>query len=750
MNTLYGTQYEEFTLNFLIKNNKYPLCYLWKDVPKIHLLRLGLIENLEQHCQDVGCDILCITKNDKYVFIQCKNYSTTGKDNSITIDDLGLFCYLILQNYDLIEEHYVYYTGKVSHKLIKLAKITKFINLPYVTFKGRDNPQNNIIIPRLYQIDAYNILKNCKRSILQMPCGTGKTFVSYLLSLDYDNVILLTPLISTTEQILDHFKNYYGNEKIIFTEVNSSTNRTPVLNFNVKNVIASTYKSCDIVNLLLNNLKNCLVIVDEFHNLSDNNLTNSNDEINKLLESNVNILFISATPKNISNNKKYFGDNKYILDWRYAIDNKYICNINTIYPNHDELTQTILDLCRVTPRLHSFYSENIALINKVLFLFNGLKDTDSKKCIVYMKSINEIDKFIVSAQLLASLLNYEIKFASIDYKTAKSNRCQIINEFKMCETIYILCNIYTLNEGIDIPACDSIFILHPKYEPINLPQRISRCNRIDFNNPNKIGHVFLWCKNKLDMMTLFDNLTKNIPVKLYESNNKNFLNLNTDNKTALIDTLTNKVCNENDKLKNVSNIVMINDSNRDKLIMEEKIEESKIKQYSRYTNKNPMMYVSKCVIKKIPKWKFRVITNANEKNIEKNLDINDKDKAINLALNYFKNKYKIISHECKLLAKINYNEKNLFLYEYQGDIFVDLNLALEILNFKNIKDKYTEYKNYAYFFLQKQNDYGGYIIKPMISETIYYKIIFSSETAFAEKNKEDIVELISQIKRSNI
>jgi hypothetical protein len=46
--------------------------------------------------------------------------------------------------------------------------------------------------------EAYNFLKNESRGILNMPCGTGKTFVTYLLSLDFDNIILLTPLISTT------------------------------------------------------------------------------------------------------------------------------------------------------------------------------------------------------------------------------------------------------------------------------------------------------------------------------------------------------------------------------------------------------------------------------------------------------------------------------------------------------------------------------------------------------------------------
>ena len=59
-----------------------------------------------------------------------------------------------------------------------------------------------------------------------MPCGTGKTFVSFLLSLEYSNIIILTPLISTTEQIHAHYKNYYSKyDNINFMLVNCKAER---------------------------------------------------------------------------------------------------------------------------------------------------------------------------------------------------------------------------------------------------------------------------------------------------------------------------------------------------------------------------------------------------------------------------------------------------------------------------------------------------------------------------------------------
>ena len=132
--------------------------------------------------------------------------------------------------------------------------------------------QNIEFIPKEYQIEAYNKLLNSNRALLNMPCGTGKTFVSFMLSLEYDNIIILTPLISTTEQIYTHYKTYYNKyDDINYILINSKAERN-INNINItnKNIICSTYDSCDIINKLHDklhdNLNNrTLIIIDECH-----------------------------------------------------------------------------------------------------------------------------------------------------------------------------------------------------------------------------------------------------------------------------------------------------------------------------------------------------------------------------------------------------------------------------------------------------------------------------------------------------
>jgi hypothetical protein len=88
-----------------------------------------------------------------------------------------------------------------------------------------------------------------------------------------------------------------------------------------------------------------------------------------------------------------------------------------------------------------------------------------------------------------------------------------------------------LDEGIDIPECDSVYLTHPNNNPINIIQRISRSNRLDVNNKNKIAKIFLWCKNKIKLEQIINNLSTYIKINYGNENNDiiNFKNKYDDN-----------------------------------------------------------------------------------------------------------------------------------------------------------------------------------------------------------------------------
>ena len=64
-----GLEYEIF-IKHIIKP-KYKNCWLWSETPKTTLLQIGCINNLEDNCDDIGCDIVCQFEDDSYEFIQC-------------------------------------------------------------------------------------------------------------------------------------------------------------------------------------------------------------------------------------------------------------------------------------------------------------------------------------------------------------------------------------------------------------------------------------------------------------------------------------------------------------------------------------------------------------------------------------------------------------------------------------------------------------------------------------------------------
>ena len=111
-NKIEGDLYEKYVYH-LIKN-KYKTCYLWKDIP-LNVLEDKFYRN-NKICKDIGCDIIGVSYDDKIDYIQCKNYSTTGTDNTINIEDLSGFYNFIAEN--LIKEPIVYYSGKLSKQII--------------------------------------------------------------------------------------------------------------------------------------------------------------------------------------------------------------------------------------------------------------------------------------------------------------------------------------------------------------------------------------------------------------------------------------------------------------------------------------------------------------------------------------------------------------------------------------------------------------------------------------------------------
>ena len=477
-----GFTYEYYVLEQI--KNDYDKVWHWKDFPEKLMYDNNLIKDYDTFCKyryDIGADLVAL-KNDKYYFIQCKNYNDT-----ILMENLAGF-YFLLYEYNLTG--ILYYNGKLSQRVLELStnKI-QFINLPFnnSTIDIIQDIEKPLII-RDYQLEAYNKLLYKNKSILSLPCGMGKTYTTSLMAKHYDNIIILSPLRYLAFQTLEHYKIYLGSEySPILISIDGKRKMDDINNYiKDKNIISSTYDSVDVVIQLLDKLKNIYLIVDEFHNLSNNNINDTNNDMYKLINNNYDKIFISATPL------MDFMDitDIYNYNWTDAINNKYICDFNIYIPDKNENYEKFVELLKTSCNNNI----NDKIIKKAYFMLKSILFNGDKKCICYMTSINYANNMMEILSWMAKLLGVRVDYWQIDYNTKKTIREKIINNFKESTNIAIIINVHILDEGINIAECDSVFITQPNNNIINIIQRMCRANRM-LDNKNTCN-IYLWCTEK--------------------------------------------------------------------------------------------------------------------------------------------------------------------------------------------------------------------------------------------------------------
>lgn len=250
--------------------NNFTNVWLFKYTPEYIIAKTNLYNSYNIYSKyrncDIGVDLVAI-KDDIVYFIQCKNY-----DNVISVDDLASF-YFLIHEFEL--NGLVYYNGKLSERIndLSMGKVP-FINMPFnnqLIEHQMFNLDKTIITPREYQLDAFNKLKNEHRSVLNLPCGMGKTYTAYMIGKLYNNIIIISPTRSLAENSLDKLYEYSNKQyEPLLISMDGSRD---VIQINKliknKNIISVTYDSVDILNKIIGELNNIFIIIDEYHNLSD-------------------------------------------------------------------------------------------------------------------------------------------------------------------------------------------------------------------------------------------------------------------------------------------------------------------------------------------------------------------------------------------------------------------------------------------------------------------------------------------------
>jgi superfamily II DNA or RNA helicase len=546
---LYEKQIKDYIINNLQKN-----AYLWSETPETILISNGIIgshndlrlkrkDNKLNPLRDTGIDIIQIENNNKISFVQCKN----GYMNGLRIDDLAGFSLMSLHHYNNIVKGYVYFTSKLSNNITLLPSNNKIIYIQQLFKDNILNKSTNVINldnsnksikPFDYQLEAKNNLinyfKTNKRGILSLPCGTGKTLISYISSIEISKqIIIISPLKQFAKQNLDRFVEYGFDGPTLLIDSDGTRNFNEIKKFIKSNkkkfLISSTFCSVDIINKCLDYFTNPFIIVDEFHNLSKTNVSeyinhsnnksdddsddesdnelddeSDNESNNESIEENIDdfyqilksdnkILFVSATPRiyelesdDIDYNEELFGKIIYKMSFNYAIKNNLICDyaiwLPSIHENNDKLKNE-LDIYQIDDTIKA----------KCIFLISCLLNTGSMKTILYCYDTKEIKLFEEAIKKLDDYFVLDCEISKITSDTSSSNRKKILDSFASdCKTRQLLFSVRILDECVDIPSCDSIFITYPTKSKIRTIQRMSRATRLNPSNKFKKANIFLW------------------------------------------------------------------------------------------------------------------------------------------------------------------------------------------------------------------------------------------------------------------
>lgn len=588
------------------------------------------IINYPENLGDVGFDLLIKTKNNNYHAVQCKFRSDPkitlkiekGSELATTFNLANVRCKNIKNIYvfatidtapkkiQLVPDNCIFILNSFfrdfddknsSFKWKYIKRSFKFINFKKEQ-KSPDKFQNTAVK------NLKNYFKKNSRGCLFLPCGTGKTLISYWFAneMKYQRILILVPNLTLVSQILNNWVTQNNAKKInnkwlavcsdkdvrikedplvINTKdlpFDTTTENSKIKEFLINNkqekiFIISTYNSshkiCSISKKI--KFKFDLCIFDEAHKT-----VGTKDKLfsKALYEKNIKIhkrLFMTATKRQVQghkdiidmNNKKLYGDIAHEVSFKEAIEgnNPRLCNykFKALGINKDDIRK----LWNSNPlvRTKNLDSTTMKYLSALVLLFNVWKKYNLKKGITFHNSIQASEDFKSIGEQYQKYLNKknDVQFFNISSKRELTGDKQsIISDFEK-DKKSIITNARCLVEGVDVPAVDIVLFADKKRSRVDIVQAIGRCLRKSVDTGKKFGYVIV--------PFIFD---KNLsPENLLKSDYKDVI------KTIRILSLYDKTFAEDIKLQAKKGIsyngkVEVDLPNKDKLININKIKKA--------------------------------------------------------------------------------------------------------------------------------------------------------------------------------
>jgi len=513
--TVKGRHFEYFSKHFFNTN---PQCiaefkeyYMLADLPETIRKKLKIPNN------DIGVDAVAINKDDECIAIQVKYRSDYNK--SICYRELSTFLSTTYAyGYNFKGAIFFSNTKYVNKTVENCDKVRCFLydnvnNISETFFKNiraPDKQEQIVINQRDYQTDIIKSAKKYfkkvenKRGIIYMPCGTGKTVVSYWITeaLKADKVIIAVPSLYLLSQIYymyvqmntnikylligSDFDNENGNKERI-VDIKYTTNDDTVEEFldkNEKFIIITTYQSSNILHKISKklNIKYDITIFDEAHKTCGD----YSRKYCKLLHETIKIkkrLFMTATEKVYKKNEDHDeissmdDDNIYgKVIYRYslgeAIESEHLTDYKIIAPFiNEKFSEIIINNNYINVKDKIVTSR---LLMTALLIIKSFNDHEK---ISHMLTFSNFNNDVITLSNLLNNFTKNIKIFILSGNDSMKKRRSVINEFCKSKKA-IICSAKIFAEGVNIPIVNSICFIDNKASIIDIIQCCGRPLRL--------------------------------------------------------------------------------------------------------------------------------------------------------------------------------------------------------------------------------------------------------------------------------
>jgi superfamily II DNA or RNA helicase len=345
------------------------------------------------------------------------------------------------------------------------------------------------LVPWPHQVEALEALAEWdgSRGALVMPCGSGKTAVMGLHGRRFARVVVLSPTRVLARQTLERMQQLMPEHVGLLVDSDQQGTRD-VEEIRAawaadKVLISATYASIDVLALAGLSADDAVLFVDEAHHLAENSeLRAAVDQVPCPA-----VLTTATPPEALTDDPE---DVIYQYDYDRAVRDGRICDFKLYFPvvlagptlqddaDHKVLVQELDE----------------SLVARCHFLANGMLRTGATRCIVYAGTCAEAAAYADAIVRLASQFHgIDASAATITGETPPAQRDALLREFQTDGPRWrFLCSVRVLDEGVDIPGCDAVYITRctDRSSKVRFVQRLCRANRLGYHG--KMANVFVW------------------------------------------------------------------------------------------------------------------------------------------------------------------------------------------------------------------------------------------------------------------